>query len=95
MRTLLSTPADSLRRRAVRQAEELFSHADDPLADTLRYAGDPGLFGPESITWELMGDTSTFIKNGSSRRRPSRRSSARRVLDLAEAAPALLVVGIA
>jgi uncharacterized protein (DUF2236 family) len=61
MRAWLSTPADSLRRRVVREAEELFSHADDPLADTLRYAGDPGLFGPDSITWELMGDASTFI----------------------------------
>ena len=61
MPTWLATPADSLRRRAVRQAEELFSHAEDPLADTLRYAGDPGLFGPESVTWEIMGDASTFI----------------------------------
>lgn len=61
MPTQLAAPADSLRRRVVREAEELFSHADDPLADTLRYAGDPGLFGPESITWELMGDVSTFI----------------------------------
>jgi uncharacterized protein (DUF2236 family) len=61
MQTFLSQPANRLRRSAVRQAEQLFSHADDPLADTLRYAGDPGLFGPESITWELMGDVSTFI----------------------------------
>lgn len=61
MRSLVSTVGDNLRRGAVRQAEELFSHAEDPLADTLRYSGDPGLFGPGSITWELMGDTSTFI----------------------------------
>lgn len=57
----LVCPVDGLRRRVVREAEDLFSHADDPLADTLRYAGDPGLFGPGSITWELMGDASTFI----------------------------------
>lgn len=56
-----SMPAEALRRRVVREAEELFAHADDPLADTLQYAGDPGLFGPGSITWELMGDASTFI----------------------------------
>ncbi len=61
IRSLAAAPADNLRRRVVREAEELFSHAEDPLADTLRYAGDPGLFGPDSITWELMGDTSTFI----------------------------------
>lgn len=57
----VSTSVDNLRRRVVRQAEGLFSHADDPLADTLLYLGDPGLFGPGSITWELMGDVSTFI----------------------------------
>ena len=61
MRSLVSSPVDSLRRRVVGEAEGLFSHADDPLADTLRYAGDPGLFGPGTITWELMGDVSTFI----------------------------------
>jgi uncharacterized protein (DUF2236 family) len=61
MRIRLSTPADRLRRLAVRQAEGLFSHAEDPLAHTLRYAGDPGLFGPDSVTWELMGDVSTFV----------------------------------
>ena len=60
-RSLISSPVDSLRRRVVGEAEGLFSHADDPLADTLLYAGDPGLFGPGSITWELMGDASTFI----------------------------------
>ena len=61
MWSLVSMPVDHLRRRVVREAEGLFSHADDPLADTLLYAGDPGLFGPGSITWELMGDASTFI----------------------------------
>ena len=61
MQSRVSTPVDSLRRRVVREAEELFAHADDPLADTLLHAGDPGLFGPGSITWELMGDASTFI----------------------------------
>ena len=61
MHSLVSAPVDRLRRRVVREAEDLFSHADDPLADTLLYAGDPGLFGPGSITWEIMGDTSTFI----------------------------------
>ena len=61
MRSLVATPVDNLRRRVVREAEGLFAHADDPLADTLRYAGDPGLFGPGSVSWELMGDVSTFI----------------------------------
>jgi uncharacterized protein (DUF2236 family) len=25
------------------------------------YAGDPGLFGPDAITWEVMGDVSGFV----------------------------------
>jgi uncharacterized protein (DUF2236 family) len=39
----------------------LFAHADDPMARTMDYPGDPGLFGPEAISWEIMGDTSGFI----------------------------------
>ena len=39
----------------------LFSHAPDPLEETFQYPDDPGLFGPESITWKIMGDVSSFI----------------------------------
>jgi uncharacterized protein (DUF2236 family) len=60
-RSHISTPVDSLRRRVVREAKGPFSHADDPLADALIYAGDPGLFGPGSITRVINGDASTFI----------------------------------
>ena len=31
------------------------------MANTMQYAGDPGLFGPDSITWEVMGDVSGFV----------------------------------
>jgi uncharacterized protein (DUF2236 family) len=39
----------------------LFSHGDYPLAETLAYPGDPGLFGPGSATWAVVGDTSVFV----------------------------------
>ena len=39
----------------------LFSHAPYPLANTLDYAGDPGLCGPDSVTWPVIGDASAFI----------------------------------
>lgn len=31
------------------------------MARTMDYRGDAGLFGPDSMTWELMGDVSGFI----------------------------------
>ena len=37
------------------------SHAPDPLEETFNYQGDPGLFGPQSVTWKVMGDVSSFI----------------------------------
>lgn len=52
---------ETFRRRIVGTTTGLFAHAEDPLAETLQYEGDPGLFGPKSVTWEVMGDTATFI----------------------------------
>ena len=42
-------------------ATGLFSHGPYPLAHTLSYQGDPGLFGPGSATWTVVGDTSVFV----------------------------------
>lgn len=39
----------------------LFSTGPYPLARTLDYRGDPGLFGPGSATWRVVGDTSVFV----------------------------------
>ena len=47
--------------RLTETAVGLFSHAPDPLEETFNYPGDPGLFGPESVTWRVMGDVSSFI----------------------------------
>ena len=50
-----------IQRRIVGTTTGLFAHAPYPLDETMRYAGDPGLFGPESVTWPVIGDVATFI----------------------------------
>jgi len=49
------------RERITDAATGLFRHAPDPLADTLDHPGDPGLFGPGSVTWRLMSDPAAFV----------------------------------
>ncbi|MBC8365257.1 MAG: DUF2236 domain-containing protein [Actinobacteria bacterium] len=49
------------RERITDAATGLFRHAPDPLADTLEHPGDPGLFGPGSVTWGLMSDPAAFV----------------------------------
>jgi len=39
----------------------LFSHGPTPLEHTLDYPGDPGLLGPDSVSWRVLGDASVFI----------------------------------
>lgn len=50
-----------LRKRVTARVVDLFSHSDMPLEDTARFAGDAGLFGPDSISWEVLGDVSSFV----------------------------------
>ncbi len=57
----LSGLIDGQRDRVVAATKDLFSHGEYPLADTLDYRGDPGLFGPDSMTWPVVGDTAVFI----------------------------------
>ena len=39
----------------------MFKQAGYPLEDTMSHEGDPGLFGPDSVSWRVIGDTSAFI----------------------------------
>ncbi len=39
----------------------LFSHGPTPLENTLDHLGDPGLLGPDSVSWRVLGDASVFI----------------------------------
>ncbi len=57
----LNSIVDRYRDRVVERATDPFGHADYPLANTLEYAGDPGLFGPESVSWRVIGDAAAFV----------------------------------
>ncbi len=40
---------------------DLFSHGPTPLEHTLEYPGDPGLLGPDSVSWAVIGDVAAFV----------------------------------
>lgn len=52
---------DRLRDRIAASATGMFKHAGYPLAATLSHPGDPGLFGPDSVSWRVIGDPAAFI----------------------------------
>lgn len=52
---------DRARESVITTTQGLFSHGEYPLANTFSYRGDPGLFGPGSATWTIVGDTSVFV----------------------------------
>lgn len=58
---LPSRAADVVRHRVSQTTSGLFRHASYPLARTLDYPGDPGVCGPSSVSWRIIGDTSAFI----------------------------------
>ena len=47
--------------RIVASTVGLFSHGPRPLERTLDHPGDPGLLGPESVSWRVIGDASAFV----------------------------------
>jgi uncharacterized protein (DUF2236 family) len=57
----LNSLIDRYRDRVVDRATDPFGHADYPLARTLEYRGDPGLFGPDSVSWRVIGDAAAFV----------------------------------
>lgn len=52
---------DKLKAGVVGATTALFSHGPQPLANTLSYRGDPGLCGPDSVSWEVIGDATAFV----------------------------------
>jgi uncharacterized protein (DUF2236 family) len=52
---------EALRVDMAAAATSPFRHAPYPLAKSLEYPGDPGLFGPDSISWRVIGDPASFI----------------------------------
>lgn len=59
LRSQAETPR-GLRRRVAASAVAPFGHVRYPLADTLRYRGDPGMCGPGSVSWTVIGDVAAF-----------------------------------
>ena len=52
---------DVLKDRVVAATSSLFSHGPRPLEHTLDHAPDPGLLGPESVSWRVIGDAAAFV----------------------------------
>lgn len=52
---------DQIRSRIVGTTTGLFAHAPYPLEESLVYEGDPGLFGPDSVSWPVIGDVAAFV----------------------------------
>jgi uncharacterized protein (DUF2236 family) len=52
---------EGLRRDVASAATSPFRHAPYPLAHSLDHRGDPGLFGPDSVSWRVIGDSASFI----------------------------------
>jgi len=51
----------SIQERLTASVVRLFSEGEQPLSRTHLYPDDPGLFGPGSISWKVMGDVSSFV----------------------------------
>lgn len=47
--------------RVIDSVSGMFAHAEMPLKHTEDFPGDPGLCGPESISWRVIGDVSVFV----------------------------------
>ncbi len=52
---------DILKDRVAAATSGLFAHGPPPLEHTLDHRGDPGLLGPESMSWAVLGDVSSFV----------------------------------
>lgn len=57
----LNTIGRSVQGAVVDTLTGLFSHGPTPLEHTLDHHGDPGLLGPDSVSWKVLGDASVFI----------------------------------
>jgi uncharacterized protein (DUF2236 family) len=50
-----------LKDAVVEATTGLFSHGPRPLEHTLDHRGDPGLLGPDSVSWQVIGDAAAFV----------------------------------
>jgi len=52
---------ERIKDRITRHSTSVFKHAAYPLGRSLEYRGDPGLCGPGSVSWEVVGDPAAFV----------------------------------
>jgi len=50
-----------LKNKVVDSTTSLFSHGPQALEHTLDHRGDPGLLGPDSVSWRVIGDAAAFV----------------------------------
>ncbi len=50
-----------VQQRVVAATTGLFSHGPQPLVNTIAHAPDPGLLGPDSVSWRVIGDVTAFV----------------------------------
>ncbi len=50
-----------IRSQVAATTQSLFSHGRRPLEKTLDFAGDPGVLGPDSVSWRVVGDVAAFV----------------------------------
>lgn len=52
---------ENLRLGVARATLSMFEHAPYPLEHTLDHQGDPGLLGPDSVSWRVIADPGAFV----------------------------------
>ena len=57
----ITAPVERVRLGISSAAAGPFQHVDYPLANSFDYMGDPGLHGPGSVSWRVIGDVATFV----------------------------------
>ncbi len=59
--TAVATLTHRVQEAVVGSTTALFAHGPTPLEHTLDHPGDPGLLGPDSVSWRVLGDASVFV----------------------------------
>lgn len=57
----MSSVIGSLKNKVVASTTALFAHGPTALEHTLDHPGDPGLLGPDSVSWRVIGDAAAFV----------------------------------
>lgn len=61
IRDRAASVVEGMRQGVTRATLSLFEHAPYPLQNTLEHHGDPGLLGPESVSWPVLADAAAFV----------------------------------